>query len=43
MQIGPQYAAIHLLGGLQQVMMIVPIDADKDKASDKKDDKKGKP
>jgi hypothetical protein len=28
MQLGPQYAAGHVLGSMQKVMMVVPVDAD---------------
>jgi hypothetical protein len=34
MQIGPEHAAADALHGVQQVVMVVPVDADIDKAQD---------
>jgi len=31
-QVGPQHAAVHLVGGVQQVMVVVPVNADVDEA-----------
>jgi hypothetical protein len=34
MQVGPQHGAVDLLGRVQHVMMVVPVDAEEDVAED---------